>query len=112
MDFVTVGNIIEGIFWIALSLFFLAPACRRKEKHRLFCLTGGVILILFGGSDFYEAHTGAWWKPWWLLLWKIGCVSGFGLIIWWYVRIHGSIKEALENLKRPLFSKSREKQGR
>ena len=105
MEIVTYGNIIEGIFWIANSLFFWVPACRRQQKQRLSCLTGGAILVLFGGSDFYEAHSGAWWKLWWLILWNVACVSGFGVIIFWYVRIHGSVKEALKKFNRSLFSK-------
>jgi hypothetical protein len=25
-------------------------------------------------SDLVEARTGAWWKPWWLFVWKAACV--------------------------------------
>ncbi|MCP4708286.1 MAG: hypothetical protein GY869_06655, partial [Planctomycetes bacterium] len=70
MEIVYYGNIIEGAFWVLLSLFFWIPACRRGERHRWFCVFGGAVLVLFGGSDFYEAHTGAWWKPWWLMVWN------------------------------------------
>lgn len=44
---------------------------------------GGLILpaafLAFGCSDWIEMHTGAWWKPWWLLLLKATCVTIFGL---------------------------------
>ncbi|HTD65354.1 MAG TPA: hypothetical protein VK846_02340, partial [Candidatus Limnocylindria bacterium] len=33
-------------------------------------------LAVFGGSDLVEARTGAWWKPWWLFVWKALCVIG------------------------------------
>jgi hypothetical protein len=41
-----------------------------------------IILILFGISDFVEMVSGAWWQPWWLLVWKALCIGvGFILII-------------------------------
>ena len=40
------------------------------------------ILILFGVSDFVEMVTGAWWQPWWLLVWKGLClIIGIILVI-------------------------------
>jgi len=37
-------------------------------------LAGAVVFVLFGISDLVETQTGAWWKPWWLLVWKVLCV--------------------------------------
>ena len=34
----------------------------------------------FGISDFVEIHTGAWYRPWWLLAWKATCVAGFPVV--------------------------------
>jgi hypothetical protein len=31
--------------------------------------------VLFGISDLIEIGTGAWWRPGWLLLAKIACLS-------------------------------------
>ncbi len=61
------GNLVEGVFWIILGLCFLVAMLRPGNK-----LTKAIAcsnFILFGLSDFVEIHTGAWWKPWWLLYW-------------------------------------------
>jgi len=34
-----------------------------------------VNFTVFGFSDFVEAATGAWWRPWPLALWKGTCVA-------------------------------------
>jgi len=105
MEIVVYGNIIEGVFWILMSLFFWVPACRRGEKHRWFCVFGGAVLVIFGCSDFYEAHTGAWWKPWWLIVWNAACVGGIIFTILWYVKMHGSVKQTMEAFNRPVLGK-------
>jgi hypothetical protein len=52
MEIVYYGNIIEGIFWIGVSLIFFLSACKRHEPHRLFCIYGGIIFwyIKINGS--------------------------------------------------------------
>ena len=111
MEIVRTGNIIEGFFWLLVSLFFLAPALRPKEKNRWFCLYGAAIFIIFAGSDFYEAQTGAWWEPWWLILWNAGCVAGIILMVLWYVKINGSVAATLEKLRRPILSRRKNSQS-
>lgn len=82
MDVERDGNLIEAGVWFALSLTLLIYAIRSGKRGRptLFVLV--VTLAIFGGSDLVEARTGAWWKPWWLLVWKAACVvvllCGFG----------------------------------
>ena len=109
MEIVRTGNIIEGFFWLGVSLFFLVPALRPKEKNRLFCLFGAMVFILFGCSDFYEAQTGAWWKPWWLILWNAGCVLGIVTIVLWYIKIFGSVKTVLKKWQVPVTFKRKDK---
>ncbi len=99
MNITQTFNIIEGVFWIVVALFFLVPTLRSGEKHRWFCLFGALVFIAFGLSDFYEVHTGAWWKPWQLLLWKAACIVGIVVTVVWYVRINGSWKSAIDKLK-------------
>ena len=103
MEIVYYGNIIEGIFWIGVSLIFFLSACKRREQHRLFCIYGGVVFVVFACSDFYEAQTGAWWEPWWLILWNAGCCLGIGGIIFWYVKINGSWAATMAKLRQPVF---------
>lgn len=103
MEIVYYGNVIEGFFWVGISLIFLFSACKRGEQHRWFCLFGAVIFALFGASDFYEAQTGAWWNPWWLALWNTACVLGICVIIFWYVKINGSWSATMVKLRQPVF---------
>ncbi len=105
MEITWIGNIIEGIFWLFVGLLFLAPACRAGEMHRRFCLFGALVFIIFGLSDFYEAQTGAWWEPWWLILWNAVCNIGIAVIIIWYININGGWKNTVAKLNRPVFKK-------
>jgi len=69
-------NLIEGFWWIGLGIgLMFVPAIRKCYKSAL-----AIILILFGVSDFVEMVTGAWWLPWWLLVWKTLCVA-VGIIL-------------------------------
>lgn len=43
--------------------------------------------LAFGLSDIIESQTGAWWRPWWLLVLKGGCICAFLYGAWAYRRI-------------------------
>jgi len=67
------GNLVEGILWLTIAAGFavsLLKPGRRGEK-----IVAAVNFAAFGVSDFVEMHTGAWWRPWWLLAWKAACVA-------------------------------------
>ena len=87
MDPVRSYNLFEVFLWLAFSLVFWIPALRRKEKNRLFCILGGLAFVWASASEFFEAKTGAWWHPWWLLLWKISFCPVFVLMFMWYTKI-------------------------
>ncbi len=71
-------NLVEGFFWIALGAWILRTQTQTPaSKHKSHL---GIILIIFGISDFVEMTTGAWWQPWWLFIWKALCVV-IGLIL-------------------------------
>src|SRR5687768_131601 len=74
MDIERDGNLIEAGVWLLLALVLAGYALRRERQLRptLFLLV--LTLAVFGGSDLVEARTGAWWKPWWLFVWKAACV--------------------------------------
>ncbi len=74
MDIERDGNLIEAGVWFVCALAVLVQAMRDTATLRktLFTLAGS--LALFGASDLVEARTGAWWRPWWLLVWKSACV--------------------------------------
>lgn len=63
------ANDIESGIWISMAVVLAVL----RRGHPMSWL----ILVLFGISDVVEAQTGAWWRPWWLLIWKGGCVGYF-----------------------------------
>lgn len=76
--YLLIFNFIEGFWWTALGGWIFLSKNRLKKSP---CKTSlGIVLILFGISDFVEMGTGAWWQPWWLLIWKGLCVT-IGLIL-------------------------------
>jgi len=74
-------NLIEGFFWIALAAWFVTRLFV-EAAHRRDNLLLAVGLLLFGLSDFVEIHTGAWWRPWWLLVWKGLCLVALVVLLW------------------------------
>ncbi len=69
----SVGNYIEAAFWIVLGLVFGVVALRSAARRRAVALAA-LTFTVFGVSDLVEVQTGAWWRPWWLLVWKSACV--------------------------------------
>lgn len=74
---IDVFNLVEGVFWIGLGAWVLLTR-RMVRGRRQVALA--VFLIAFGVSDCVEMRTGAWWTPWWLLVWKAVCVGVFLVI--------------------------------
>jgi hypothetical protein len=69
-------NYIEIGIWCATATIVAVVALRRSGAARRDVLLASVALIAFGASDYAEIRTGGeWWTPWWLLLWKVSCVS-------------------------------------
>lgn len=63
------ANIAEGVLWLFVGILVLG-IYRSKAAAGV-----AVTLMLFGVSDWIEASTGAWWRPWWLLIIKAACVA-------------------------------------
>ena len=74
MDLERDGNIIEAGVWFLLSMVLLVHTLRSEKRFRFVLVVLVATLAAFGGSDLVEARTGAWWKPWWLFVWKAACV--------------------------------------
>jgi hypothetical protein len=72
------GNYIEAGLWGLFTLGFIIYSYKQESliARRKNQITS-MIFLLFGLSDIVEVQTGAWWKPWWLFLWKASCVLGF-----------------------------------
>ena len=62
-------NVFEALFWITMGGGFLVAARRGVPRTAL----PGLFLVAFGCSDIVELQTGAWWRPWWLFVWKTTC---------------------------------------
>lgn len=78
------ANLVEGILWLVVASGFLVSLVRRDQ--RLAKLIAACNFAAFGLSDFVEMGTGAWWRPWWLLVWKGLCVTLMLLQFVAYVR--------------------------
>jgi hypothetical protein len=60
-----------GLWWLVAAAITVA-ARKWSRTARADGRMWIVVLLIFGASDLIEAHTGAWWRPWWLLVWKGG----------------------------------------
>jgi hypothetical protein len=80
-DFFVSSNQIEALFWILIGLAFAIAALRQRDVNRNRCLQAAVAFVVCGLSDIVEARTGAWWRPWWLLVWKVGSFVWLGLLL-------------------------------
>jgi hypothetical protein len=74
------SNYAEACLWGAIGIGFLLRAIARSA-HRRDALIAGVMFLAFGGSDVVEASTSAWWRPWWLLVWKGLCLLVFAWLL-------------------------------
>ena len=68
-------NFGEALLWCAIGAAFAVQALR--GRHRPHSTVAAVAYLLFGASDFVEMWTGAWYRPWWLLTWKVAIVLAF-----------------------------------
>ena len=79
-------NYIEAGVWAVMGVGFAGRALLRRGRGRGACAGAAVVLLAFGLSDIVETRTGAWWHPWWLLVWKGACVLILaGLVARWWV---------------------------
>jgi hypothetical protein len=97
MDICTIFNLFEAIFWIFVAALCLARSLTsQKREYRKYFRLLSVGFFFFGISDFVEAKTGAWWVPWWLVIWKGACIIE---LVWSFVGYYIAKKQ--EDSKRP-----------
>ena len=79
-------NLLEGIFWILLSIGCLYTFFRfRHTAYEKLAVFTGVTLLLFGISDFVEIKVdGFIGHNEWLFVWKALCVSALVCSLFWY----------------------------
>ena len=68
------GNQSEAALWILVAAAFAWYAWGQTGVGRQRCWFAAATFLLFGISDLVEIRTGAWWRPWWLFVWKAACV--------------------------------------
>jgi hypothetical protein len=74
-----VFNLCEGLLWIGIGIGCVVRLVRVRQNRDVIS-AGSLLFLAFGISDFVEIHTGGWYKPWWLLLWKASCLAGFVVV--------------------------------
>lgn len=87
-SFFVISNWIEAGLWFAIGLAFFVRAWTNPGIRRM-TAPASLAFVAFGVSDIVETHTGAWWRPVWLLIWKATCVGVFACLLWKYVRSRG-----------------------
>lgn len=71
---VTYFNYAEAALWAVIACVLLVKRRGSEVPIARLQLLAAVAFFFFGISDLVETQTGAWWKPWWLLVWKVACV--------------------------------------
>lgn len=71
-----VFNACEGVWWLLLAGYVGWRWRQAAAGPRRLSQITAVLLALFSVSDFIEVRTGAWWRPWPLLVLKALCVCG------------------------------------
>jgi hypothetical protein len=71
----TLYNALEFGLWLILAtaLTWRASSARHDSRKAPF-LIAAAAFAAFGVSDLVEIQTGAWYRPWWLLVWKVSCI--------------------------------------
>jgi hypothetical protein len=93
MDMLQIFNSLEMYIWFVVGVMFFANGFRRSNRYKKLTFLLSATYIAFGLSDGVEVNTGAWWQPWWLLLWKVLCVIVFTVSATYYFRNEHNLKK-------------------
>jgi ABC-type iron transport system FetAB permease component len=74
VDLAREGNLIEAVVWAVLAVVVVGYTTRAARAWRPTLVVLALTMLVFGASDVVESRTGAWWRPWWLFVWKALCV--------------------------------------
>lgn len=69
-------NYVEAAVWISISAVLLVASYRQGRRSPYFTtsVVACIAFAAFGVSDIIEVQTGAWWRPFGLLVLKASCV--------------------------------------
>lgn len=79
LPFFQTANYLEAAFWLVIAAGCVIAITRTSGIPRRNCVIAAIAFAFFGVSDIIEASTGAWYHPWWLLVWKGLCL----LVLFW-----------------------------
>lgn len=85
-SFFVYGNFGEAVLWLVIAGIIAVRSRRADVVVRRLGVIAAAAFVAFGVADVVEAGTGAWWRPWWLLVWKAACVMVFVGLFAGYVR--------------------------
>ena len=74
-DPLAVWNGCEALVWMTLAIVIHTRNRRAAVEIRRLAYGLSVFLVLFAVSDVIEMRTGAWWRPWGLLIFKGICLA-------------------------------------
>lgn len=81
MTYTQLYNAFEVLLWSLFALECVRRAVLRKSRP-VPSVIAAAAFALFAVSDWIEISTGAWWRPWWLLVMKGTCIlTVCGLVI-------------------------------
>jgi hypothetical protein len=86
-DIERIGNLIEAGLWLMFAVILAGKSWRAQGRLRRVFVRLAVAFLVFSVSDVIESRTGAWWRPPWLLVIKIACVTVFWFGLREYYRI-------------------------
>ena len=66
-------NLAESIVWLVIAIYFFCFS-RKGTRFKSNYLILSIVFVLFGISDLIEIQTGAWWRPFSLLIYKGACL--------------------------------------
>jgi uncharacterized membrane protein len=89
------GNKIECVIWAIIALGFLVRSFSLQDYRRNLAYICAISFFLFGLSDLVEVKTGAWYNPWWLLVWKFACVTVMTASLIYYLKHKKKINKQL-----------------
>jgi hypothetical protein len=98
MDLHRDGNLIEAIVWFVLAVVLLLHSLRAPKHTRPTLHILASAIVVFGVSDLVEMRTGAWWRPWWLFVWKAACVV---VLFFGFLRYHRLTKRGANKERQP-----------
>lgn len=89
-------NFLEVGLWAVFAFMVALFGNRAKLTGRDRAVLA-IALFAFSWSDYVELRTGAWWRPWWLLMLKGTCLACFAIVAW-------SVWNEAERSKKPCDS--------